>query len=492
MAFWNRKPTAAPLERQLVSKSTTATSPTASTQLKDIWGEFYSKGMAIEPPLDPEAMVDLMRANEAHSACLAAKTADSVGTGYSFEPREDVEDPDPQEVAGLARRLNQLSPAMPFVDMLCQAALEMEAVGWSGWEVLRDATRQVAAIYPARAHTLRRTKEDDVFIQVRDGRTRFFVAFGSGRQIDRETGAEARTGETIAPEKLAAEMIWFSRYAPESDWYGIPMWVSTMASLAELGSIRDYNIEFFDSAGVISKLIAVKSKVSAKKIVDDIASVLKDARGKNHRSVVFELPEDGSLEVEDLAANVQDAKFQERRTNLSEAILMAHQVPPYRIGWAKQGSLGGSSAPDMLAAYNRGVIEPLQRQFEHRLSQTLFGPMGIRLAQHEFKLRNLFGEDETEMNEATKAVAGGLLSPNEGRQRIGAEPNPDPLMDRVYFNGRPLDTSGEASTAFGVVQEMRKAISVALQEPAPAVAAQEKPPAGPAPHPQLAPANSER
>lgn len=479
MAFWSRKSEAAP-ERVLVAKSSQLPEPNASTQLKDLWGEFYSIGMAIEPLLDPESMLNLMRSNECHSACLEAKKADAVGTGYTFEPVEENTDPNDAEVRGLTRRLGAICPDMPFVDMLCQAALELEAIGWSGWEAIRDRMGQVAALYPMRAHTIRRTKEKDVFIQMRDGRQRFFVGFGSGLQIDRETGAPQRDGETLADDRRAAELIWFSRYSPESDWYGIPMWVSSMASQAELGSIRDYNVEFFDSAGVLSKLIAIKSKIPAGEAVKQILEVLKDARGKNHRSVVIELPEDGAMEVEDLAANVQDAKFQERRTNLNEAILIAHQVPPYRIGWAKTGALGGTSAPDMMAAYNRGVIEPLQRIFEHRLGQTLFGPTGFRLVGYEFKLRNLFSEDETEMNEATKGVAGAILTPNEGRQSIGVEPLPDPEYDKLWYNGRPLGDTAGAQSAYGVVQEMHKKLSIALAEPTTppqvAPAATEKPP----------------
>lgn len=468
MPFWSRwfsSPPSVP-ERVLMAKSVDAPRPFGSTQLKDIWGTFYERGMAIEPLLHPESMIDLLRANEVHASCIGAKTADAAGQGFRFDPLEDVEDPDPAEVAGLARRLNLICPEMPFVDMLMQAVSERETVGWSAWEVIRDESQRIAALYPMRAHTLRRTKEPEIFVQVREGRTRYFKAFGYDRVVSRSSGTVMAAGVSLPPDEQAVELIWFSSYAPESDWYGIPGWVANLASLAELGSIRDYNIEFFDSAGVIAKIIALKTKGNAQKVVAELEATIKANRGKNHKSVIVELPEDGTLQVEDLGADVQDAKFQERRTNLNESVLIAHQVPPYRIGWAKTGSLGGSSSGDMMAAYNRGVVEPIQRHIEHRIGQTLFGPKGYPLHNYEFKLRNLYSEDETEINEATKGVAGAVMTPNEARQHIGLEPLPDPLLDRVYFNGKPLDTSGEAAGAYDVVRDFGRKLNVALQ-PAP-------------------------
>jgi hypothetical protein len=185
---------------------------------------------------------------------------------------------------------------------------------------------------------------------------------------------------------------------------------------------------------------------------------------------VFELPEDGNLQVEDLAAKIGDAKFMGQRKDLNRLVLVAHQVPPYRIGMAEVGALGGSAAREMLQVYNKGVIEPLQRTIEHRLESTLFGPDGIFLSDWDFHLFNLeSAKEELDLAIASSCVERALMSPNEGRERLGLKPSDDPEMDRFYWNGQSIDTDGEAASVLDAVGEIKSALRVALAvEDAPA------------------------
>ena len=62
--------------------------PPPSRQLRDPFTAFYVQGIALEPPLPPERLLNLTEENSLHSACLMAKATDACGRGWSFEPKD--------------------------------------------------------------------------------------------------------------------------------------------------------------------------------------------------------------------------------------------------------------------------------------------------------------------------------------------------------------------------------------------------------------------
>jgi hypothetical protein len=143
---------------------------------------------------------------------------------------------------------------------------------------------------------------------------------------------------------------------------------------------------------------------------------------------------------------------------------MAHQVPPYRVGWAELGSLGGSAAREMLRAYRAGVVEPIQTVLESRIDR-LLGEDGLNLpARLRFSDVD-WEERESDAQVVERLVGAAVLTPNEGRQWLGYSPADDPALDMFYLKGQPigqvpeekaLDLAGQA------VRELERALRAAL------------------------------
>lgn len=435
-----------------------------SRQLKDPFTSFYVQGIALEPPLPPDRLLNLTEENPIHGACLMAKAYDACGRGWGFEPREgkdgdeELEDDDTPDELKIA--LEDLTPELTFDELLYQAAWEMDGIGWGVWEVVRVPEKgysggnyaPIGAIYPVPSHTIRASLDPRKWVQIRAGRVRYFKKFGVKVEINAENGTvlnwKSRTDrQRIAdmdPEMYASELIIFKHYTPRSMWYGVPRWVSGIATIAELTAIREFNVSWFASGGQTDyhMHVAAESMDTSKEIVSQVEKQMEDNAGRGHTLLLTAGTTESEVTVNKLGELLREGHFRFRRGDLAKEVLIAHNVPPYRIGWAETGSLGGNAAQEMLGAYKFGAIEPIQTIIESRLRKTLFNPDlgGIKTGDFWFTLEDLDLDDlEREMTIVGKSVDQAIMTPNQGRKRMGMDPDEDhPELDKYYYKGQEL------------------------------------------------------
>ncbi len=464
-----------------------------SDQIIDPFVTLYADGMAIAPPLDPEMLLLLADENAAHSACLDAKADDSVGRGWTLEPTDSTapagEGPAPEAdespvepaderpggagtdaeaaVDTLSDALEGITPDYTFAELLWQAAWEKDAIGWSAWEVVREGDPlkgKIAALYPAPAHTIRCTKDPDIFVQIRGGAMRYFVRFGSDAKVSGKDGK--RYDEAAAPRRArnggmadgdqAHELLMFRGYSSRSQWYPLPRWVAAIPAIAELTAIREFNVAFYGSGGVVDRIIhaTAADDGTAQKLADSVKDQLETAgaEGGAHLTIATGGTPGSGIDVKFLTPTQgrRDGQFGARRGELIEEVLMAHKVPGYRVSRAIVGALGGAPTRDMLHTYRTGTIEPIQGILESRLNQELFGPKGIDLQNYSWRLEDLdWDESQLDLDLATSAFDHGLVTGDEGRDMIGLGATNEPSMQKFYYKGVELGAPRPAAPPFG-------------------------------------------
>jgi hypothetical protein len=446
--------------------------PPPSRQLRDPFTTFYVQGIALEPPLPPDRLLNLTEENPLHSACLMAKATDACGRGWSFEPREGKEADDSLISSDLPDKLKaameDLTPDLTFTELLYQAAWEMDAIGWGVWEVVRknnDGTPgqhgEIGSIYPIPAHTIRASLDPRKWVQIRAGRVRYFKRFGAECTINNETGdvmewqgAGRKKADELDEAYVASELIIFKNYTPRSLWYGLPRWVSCVATIAELGAIREFNVSWFASGGQTDYHIHFKagSIEQALEMKAQIEQQQREWAGRGHTNLFTAGGETTEVSVNKLGETLREGHFRFRRGDLIKEVLIAHNVPPYRIGWAETGSLGGNAADEMLGAYSIGAIAPIQRVIEDRLRMTLFDPkIGIKTDEFRFKLKALELEDvKTELEIANGGVLNGYVTPNQAREMVGLEPDDTKdELNEYYVKGVKLGETPSAKPGAG-------------------------------------------
>jgi len=439
VSWWSRFFKRQPQGQSVIQRVAVGHGTPPSRQVADPFEELYSLGRAIEPPYDPESLAELAEMNEVHAAALDAVAADAVGRGWTFVPR--VSSPDEQARTDVELFLEHVNPSYTFSELLYQAVWELRAIGWSAWEVVRADDGTIGAIYPLPAHTLRLTRDPNIFVQYRGGAFRYFKLFGAPFELD------GRTGQVVDyTDDPASEVILFSRYHGRTR-YGVPSWVACIPSIVEYNAIRDYSVAFFDSSGAVGRIVhlSAPASVNLQDYVDQIEVALQEAVGRHRKTLVIGMPDTVQFRVEKIGPDVQEASFLKRREDLMKAILMAHQVPPYRVALAVTNTFGGSTAREMMRAYRWGVIEPLQTVLEDRLNKTLFGPYGLGLVLRGWywRLEDLdIQETELDLAIARTGIDRMILTPNEARAVLGFRPVEHPAMDQFYFQGKPV-ASGE-------------------------------------------------
>lgn len=444
-----------------IIKSGVGEDPPPSRQLRDPFTTFYVQGIALEPPLPPDRLLNLTEENAIHAACLAALATDACGRGWEFAPREGkkgdkdlIQSEMPEK---LKAAMEDLTPDLTFGEMLVQAAWEMRAIGWGVWEVVRvnnDGTPgkhgEIGAIYPIPSHTIRATLDPRKWVQIRAGRVRYFKAFGAECTINNETGEvfewkgrDRRRADETDEASVASEIIIFKSYTPRSLWYGLPPWISAIATIAELSAIREFNISWFASGGQVDYHIHFKGETieAALKMKEQTEDQIRENAGRGHTKLFTAGDKDTEVKVAQLGELLREGHFRFRRGDLVKEVLIAHSVPPYRIGWAETGSLGGNAADEMLGAYRLGAVEPIQAVIEDRLRMTLFDPKkGIKTDEFRLKLHVLELEDVKAALEMARAgVDTGFMTPNQAREQMDLDPDKDnSALDKYYYKGTEL------------------------------------------------------
>jgi hypothetical protein len=196
-----------------------------------------------------------------------------------------------------------------------------------------------------------------------------------------------------------------------------------------LTAIREFNVSWFASGGQTDYIVhfVSESLEVATKMRDDARQQMQENQGRGHTNIMIAGTSDSEMKVEKLGELLREGHFRFRRGDLAKEILIAHNVPPYRIGWAETGSLAGNAAKEMLGAYKYGAIQPIQTVIEDRLYCTLFDKdMGIDTGDFRLKLQELSLDDvEAEVERVTKLVDFAIITPNEAREELGLDPVED-------------------------------------------------------------------
>jgi capsid portal protein len=358
--------------------------------------------------------------------------------------------------------------------MAVDAAWEKVGIGWGAWEVVRGPKGEVRALYPVPAHTLRVVKTatpeimGQVWMQIRGTRTRYFTTFGSALVLDPSSGRE----KDLSFKDRATELLLFKSYNRRSPWYGGITWGKALQSIAEENAIGHYNLSFFSSSGTVDRSIHVKGNpAKARAVAEIIATQLREASGQGHVTIITHGDTETEIVIQFMAPAgqaVHEAHFRGRSDDLLTKILIAHQVPPYRVGWVKEGQLGGSPSKVTMDAYRYGVVEPLQRCMEGIL-QIFAGPQGLQLPENwRLRFREPDWKTLAEMEPvATRGVAGGVLTPNDGRSLFSLPPIEHPAMNRVYLNGVPLTGDESQDVGSSALEQMADLLRETLGSGAP-------------------------
>lgn len=405
-----------------------------SKQAKE-YRRFLAQGDLVPYPFEASNLLELKDNCAYFDACVKQIAKDVIGQGWRLELREGKKEDNKEKDRILAFIENCGGDRdETFEETLERGIIDWGFIGWWAWEVSRTEGGKdkglVNGLWHVPAQTLFVHKCHDKYCQKRGEKEVWFKRFGLVENIS------AKDGEEITAEKLkemqeekekidlANEVIFYKNYYPQSEYYGAPNILPSIGAVMGLIGVRDYNLAFFENYGIPAALIILKGrwdKKTAKQISDFIDVELKGSE-QAHKTFCIHPSKDSTFEYIKLGIEIKEGSFKLYQKSLRDEILLDYKMPPYRIGVAEVGALGGSTAVESTKIYAQSVITPLEETVERIVTKKLF-VQGLKADTYVFQLNELNLQDLDAIAKRDAIYFGlGALTSNQILRHKGKEP----------------------------------------------------------------------
>lgn len=436
------------------------------------------KGL-VQPPYAPRVLLQLLDINTYHSRACKTKARDTAGLGWSLTPLN--EKANENEIKELEEFLKSLPT--PLTIMLNKLCMDMEAIGYGALELVRKNAKhgeKPVMLNHIPSHTIRIHKDNKRFMQQRGNKKAWFKTVELEHDVNFKTG-QITDINAVAENDRATEVLWLTNYVPGNDSYGITDVIPAIGAIHGDISRRDYNIAFFDNFGVPAYAVFItgnfdpgeEDEEGKTELEKSIEGHFAELSGKPHSTLILSVPtRDGQGEVKidfkALSVETKEASFRLYRQDNRDEVLAAHGTPPYRLGIAETGSLGGSTAKESTEIYKRSVIDPRQDVIEDMFNRYILPAFGVH--NHVFELDEIDLQDEKhDMEMVEKMFKMAAMTPNQiiayFGERFGVEQVDHPLMNAQYLDGVPITMdipmTGQVEKALKNLQE--KLLKVAVK-----------------------------
>lgn len=405
----------------------------------DVRGDVLSDKKIIRPLFDPSqlAQISTRSSRLAKSIDIVAKNV--VGLGWDIfenlteDERRNITESQKVEIkkqsSDLTNFLDNSNPDMPFDVLMDLIKVNEETTGNGYLEIVRDNNNDITEFHHLPSRTMRIRKDEPGFVQLRGGKARFFIEFGSDLRIDPESG-KVVTG-TVLREKLGNEVIHFRVEHPADDFYGIPRWISAIPSVIGNRLSDERNINFMENDATPRLAIVINGGELDSASIESIQKFIQiQGQGVENAERVMVLqadrkmkgPQSGDapkIEFHPLTIGInEDAAFLKYRQANNDEIKEVFGISDLFYGMSRDINRAAASVAKQVT--NEQEFAPERRRIEHIFNKKIFPklPFATNLVKLEFK-SPVINDLSTLADGFSKAAAAGGITPNDIRKMIG-------------------------------------------------------------------------
>jgi len=405
-----------------------------STQLqitKKSWGGTN----AISPPHDPVAWGAMPSYSTRLTKCIATYVQNTVGYGWLIKPTKEVEDAWKElsdelkrtyniQKNRLEKLFNRPNKEMPFTEVMRQEGTDEEATGNGYLEIVRNLRGEPAEIYHAPASITRR-KEGTGFIQMKQGKTRYFKDFGDKHIMNKSTGEYE--GDELPLEDRATEIIQFKIYSPNSPIYGSPRYLPAAPAISGGRAAAVRNMMFFKNNAVPPIVVTVTGGALSPDSVESIRSFMATEQkglSNQHRAMVLQSESSGigtlgnsgaKIDVKEVGVGSKDdASFMDYRAANDNEIREAFGIGEVFLGTMKDITKG--NAVESRRITNDQEFKPAKKVKEYKIHYTIIEDMFSQ--EKSMSMTDALSKCFSDEDNLKKAMT---LSPLERRYKIEDE-----------------------------------------------------------------------
>jgi len=403
--------------KALVLKDGTVSAIDKQSKRLDEFEVLYREQDLIPPYYDFSDLAKLLERIPEHYACVRQKSLDFI-TNYDLIGEEGADERDKKILENFLENCN---PEDSFLEILRLCVFDYVALGNAYLEVARNPLGQPTLLEHIPAENVRIQKGKKLFCQVISGKKRWFKKYGLEGDYSKDTGLPV---EGLLPQDKANEIIHFKKPSLIDDYYGMPeIWTCGDELICNL-KINEYNYQFFDNNAIPRYVCFIEGDDLD---ISELEATLKqyftrEIKGNAHTTLIIPHPSGVKITLQPLDVGLKESSFRATKKDNREAILIAHQMPPYRVGLAIQGSLGGNTAYEQNKIYKASVVTPEQEYFATKINKLLFA-QGFKITSWRLKFKEIDVRDKRLQAEITRTLYQTHTSTiNENRAYWGKEP----------------------------------------------------------------------
>lgn len=369
--------------------------------------------LTLVPPYDPKTLLRIVEESNTINQCIAAYVTNIALCGTEVvqaTPKVAIDEGERDELQSFIESVNADES---LVTLLSKLVVDYERLGYAYMEVIRDRVGRMSIWRHCKAMYMRLTARDtqlipvqyDIkrgprtsvvtemrqfrrFVQVINGKSRFFKEFGDPRRLDCVTG-EFETAETKVPdERLATEIFHFRQ---GDDVYGVPRWVNQMPSILGSREAEEVNLRYFEDNTVPPMILTVAGGRLTNQSYRDLQRLLTEqqlGRDRQHKMILIEaVPERESLDdkgnvtlkVDKLTdARQSDGLFKDYDAANQAKVRSSFRLPPVAIGLSQDVTFATANVSAFIAESQ--VYAPERRRFDEIFNkQFVSGRNGLNL-----------------------------------------------------------------------------------------------------------------
>lgn len=455
------------IEESILNQYATKSTRDINSQAKQLDPEDPDYAQLKQPLYNFDDLAGLLEVNTFHKLCCEVVAEDSSGYGWNIIPTADDDlDNNPDEKEYLTEWVKNFTT--PINQTLYQLNYDRRALGCGAIEIIREGTSSspIIDIKHIPLHQLYKHSDNCRIKQIVNAKHRWFIEYGTNfdehgtpYDVNYLTG-ETAPYDSLPSDERANEIIWVTDYAPQRKTYGLPKIAPAIRVISGDLSRNNYNTAFFKNYGMPTFAVTITGDFwdydvdpedpeydITKTLKYKISQQLKEVIKNPHSAVTITVPSAGDegnvdVNIQPLSVDTKEASFRMYRADNRDEILAAHGVPPYRLGLAITGSLGGNVAEESSSIYNISVVQPLKNDNENMINLLIRNEFEI--TDWKFSINDIDKRDtDKDLDRAQKLFNMGAITPREiieyfGKPFGATADEYDSTLDEHFINGNPI------------------------------------------------------
>lgn len=366
---------------------------------------------ALLPPYDPRFLAQCVERSNMLKQCIAAMVTNVGMVGFevaAIDRSVPIDDAEKEELQSFIDACNSEESLMA---VHTKAVDDYETYGYCFLEAIRDRKGRVSLLRHMPAYTTRLLPKDlepelveyDItrgrrtvtvqeyrtfrrYVQIVNGKTRYFKEFGDQRVLHMDTGEYG----TCPVAYRATEVIHIRQNS--NDPYGVPRWINQLPSILGSREAEECNLRYFEDNTIPPMILSVAGGRLTSQSYKELKDILlKQGIGvdRQNKMILIEavperegLDEKGStvtLKVDKLTdARQSDGLFSEYDEANQAKIRSSFRLPPVAVGLSQDVTFATANVSAFIAETQ--VYLPLRNVFDEIYNKKLVnGELGLGL-----------------------------------------------------------------------------------------------------------------